>query len=151
VLATHSIRQFPLHFPARASPCAITFQLESNKTGRNTEDQCVGTTCSHWRPSTGQRDQMVHVSTTSPPPPKKKGGGRRRITDQCPVTGLTDSVVKLKRLPEPMRGQTSETNRFAYPPGLAVNYYTLHLHIKSLCIVDHTGRNVLPLLRQAFA
>ena len=30
VLATHSIRQFPLHFPSRASPCAITFQLESN-------------------------------------------------------------------------------------------------------------------------
>ena len=29
VLATHSIRQFPLHFPYLASPCAITFQLES--------------------------------------------------------------------------------------------------------------------------
>jgi len=29
VLATHSIRQFPLHFPYRASPCAITFQLDS--------------------------------------------------------------------------------------------------------------------------
>jgi hypothetical protein len=29
VLATHSIRQFPLHFPSRASPCAITFQLNS--------------------------------------------------------------------------------------------------------------------------
>ena len=28
VLPTHSIRQFPLHFPSRASPCAITFQLE---------------------------------------------------------------------------------------------------------------------------
>ena len=28
VLATHSIRQFPLHFRSRASPCAITFQLE---------------------------------------------------------------------------------------------------------------------------
>jgi hypothetical protein len=28
-LATHSIRQFPLHFPSRASPCAITFQLDS--------------------------------------------------------------------------------------------------------------------------
>jgi hypothetical protein len=26
VLATHSIRQFPLHFPSRASPCAIKFQ-----------------------------------------------------------------------------------------------------------------------------
>jgi len=29
VLATHSIRQFPLHFPSRASPCVITFQLAS--------------------------------------------------------------------------------------------------------------------------
>jgi hypothetical protein len=29
VLATHAIRQSPLHFPTRASPCAITFQLES--------------------------------------------------------------------------------------------------------------------------
>ena len=28
-LATHSIRQFPLHF-SRVSPCAIRFQLESN-------------------------------------------------------------------------------------------------------------------------
>ena len=28
VLATHSIRQFPLLFPSRASPCAITFQLD---------------------------------------------------------------------------------------------------------------------------
>jgi hypothetical protein len=26
VLATHSICQFPLHFPSRASPCAIRFQ-----------------------------------------------------------------------------------------------------------------------------
>ena len=30
LLATHCIRQFPLHFPSRASPCDITFQLESN-------------------------------------------------------------------------------------------------------------------------
>jgi hypothetical protein len=29
VLATHSIRQFPLHFLCPASPCAITFQLDS--------------------------------------------------------------------------------------------------------------------------
>jgi len=28
VLATHSIRQFSLHFPSHVSPCAITFQLE---------------------------------------------------------------------------------------------------------------------------
>ena len=31
VLATHCIRQFPLHFPSLASPCAITFQLYSNR------------------------------------------------------------------------------------------------------------------------
>jgi len=29
LLATYSIRQFPLHFPSRASPCVITFQLDS--------------------------------------------------------------------------------------------------------------------------
>jgi len=29
VLATHCIRQFPLHLSSRASPCAITFQPES--------------------------------------------------------------------------------------------------------------------------
>jgi hypothetical protein len=29
VLATHSIRQFPLHFPSLTSPCAITFQMDS--------------------------------------------------------------------------------------------------------------------------
>ena len=28
-LATHYICQFPLHFPSHASPCAITFQLDS--------------------------------------------------------------------------------------------------------------------------
>jgi len=32
VLAIHSIRQFPLHFPSHASPCAITFQLKSEST-----------------------------------------------------------------------------------------------------------------------
>jgi len=31
VLATHSTHMFPLHFPYRASQCAITFQLSSTK------------------------------------------------------------------------------------------------------------------------
>ena len=31
ILATHSIRQFRLHFPSRASPCAIRFQTHSTK------------------------------------------------------------------------------------------------------------------------
>ena len=36
VLATHSIRQFPLHFSSRASPSTITFQLDSTNTTSNT-------------------------------------------------------------------------------------------------------------------
>jgi len=32
VLATYSINQFPLQFPSRASPCSITFQLDSTDT-----------------------------------------------------------------------------------------------------------------------
>ena len=43
VLATHSIRQFPLHFPSRASPCAITFQPESHNT-TNTSPLAAGHT-----------------------------------------------------------------------------------------------------------
>jgi hypothetical protein len=30
-LATHCIRQFPVHFPSHVSPCANTFQLDSTK------------------------------------------------------------------------------------------------------------------------
>jgi len=46
VLATHSIRQFPLHFPSRASPCAVTFQLES-------------TTCVSVRSGLGRTDNTL--------------------------------------------------------------------------------------------
>ena len=34
LLDTHSIRQFTLHFPSRASPCAITFQLNSTTSSK---------------------------------------------------------------------------------------------------------------------
>jgi len=44
ILATHSIRQFPLHFPSLESPCAITFQLEStirpdSQSGKSEEEE----------------------------------------------------------------------------------------------------------------
>ena len=42
VLATHSIRQFPLQFPSCASPCANTFQLEFT-TGNRGQLKCDGT------------------------------------------------------------------------------------------------------------
>jgi len=44
-LATHSIRQFPLHFPSRASPCAITFQLESTASSTGFHVACCKNTC----------------------------------------------------------------------------------------------------------
>jgi len=61
VLATHSIRQFPLHFPYRASPCAITFQLESS-----TEYLSVYTTCRvNGFDCTGLFEMTVGVLTTA--------------------------------------------------------------------------------------
>ena len=41
VLATHSIRQFPLHFHSCASPCAITFQLDSTFIIRRGRRECT--------------------------------------------------------------------------------------------------------------
>jgi hypothetical protein len=40
ILAAHSIRQFPHHFPARASRCTIRFQLDST-TSLNIQKFCV--------------------------------------------------------------------------------------------------------------
>ena len=47
VLATHSVRKFPLHFPSLASRCAITFQLDSTYVKRKMNDywQVTDTDC----------------------------------------------------------------------------------------------------------
>ena len=47
VLATHSIRQFLLHFPSPASPCAIRFQTHSTALllDRGTEGTILYSTC----------------------------------------------------------------------------------------------------------
>ena len=42
VLTTHCIRQFPLHFPSRPSPCAITFLLESTSKHKQKEAYWIG-------------------------------------------------------------------------------------------------------------
>ena len=43
VLATHSIRQFPLHFPSRASPCATRFRTSSTSYCRRARGQTTNT------------------------------------------------------------------------------------------------------------
>ena len=49
VLATHSIRRFPLHLPFRASPCAITFQLDSTPNAEFWDKLGRKVTCSGYR------------------------------------------------------------------------------------------------------
>ena len=50
VQATYSNRQFPLHFPSRASPCAITFQLDSSQLPLCSSRRCWGIRrrCATW-------------------------------------------------------------------------------------------------------
>jgi hypothetical protein len=51
VLATHYICQFLLHFPSRASPCAITFQLDSNCRLATLKQSCTGPYWRHFKAS----------------------------------------------------------------------------------------------------
>jgi len=65
VLVTHCIRQFPLHLPSRASPCAITFQLEST-TGTRGQLKCDGTRAeTRFRLSTKWRSPFKSVGGVS--------------------------------------------------------------------------------------
>ena len=43
VLATHSIHQFPLHFPSRASPCATSFRTSSTTWAAPSSSAGIGT------------------------------------------------------------------------------------------------------------
>ena len=51
VLATHSIRQFPLHLPSRASPCAIRFQTHSTALVKTIQDYSSAVQPSYISPS----------------------------------------------------------------------------------------------------
>ena len=50
VLATHSIRQFPIHFPSRASPCAIRFQTHYTYNSLSTLNQGCADFPNIWGP-----------------------------------------------------------------------------------------------------
>jgi hypothetical protein len=61
VLATHSIRQFPLHFPSHKSPCAIKFHLESGSRQQQLFDICLFLYLKSWAPDDGRKDHPKHV------------------------------------------------------------------------------------------
>ena len=63
VLATHSILRFPLHFPSRASPCAITFKLGSTtRIKQNIKNLCVSNATFLNPPAGGTYTTGLHLS-----------------------------------------------------------------------------------------
>jgi len=58
VLDTHSVRQFPLYFPSCASPCAITFQLDSTTADAHTS---AASSRLNWHPA-----DLNRLSSVSP-------------------------------------------------------------------------------------
>ena len=58
ILATQSIRHLPLHFPHRASPCAIRFQVDSTKT----PTQCKTYAYTHPHFPCGQTDRLTDMA-----------------------------------------------------------------------------------------
>ena len=68
ILATHSIRQFPLHFPSRASPCATRFRTSFKNVERPAEtrqdSQHTGTSGIKTHGTNTHRDQLKHVQIT---------------------------------------------------------------------------------------
>jgi hypothetical protein len=67
VLVTHSIRQFPLHFPSRASPCAIAFQLDSTAERHRSlcSNRCHPLDGEHLRRSEYSPSEWRHLSLRS--------------------------------------------------------------------------------------
>jgi len=66
VLATHSIRQFPLHFLSRESPCVVTFQLESTSCTLNIRTRCMRAVMKTSREGEIALRKRATVSVTSP-------------------------------------------------------------------------------------
>jgi len=84
VLATHSIRQFPLHFPYRAAPCAIRFQLSSNNDSSNYQGMSL-------LPTTYKILPNILITRWTPRVDKFTGFRRKRST--------TDHIFRKAQLP----------------------------------------------------
>jgi hypothetical protein len=99
VLATHSIRQFPLHLPSRASPYAITFQLDSTHGSYGYCDTSAsapsGARRGTRRSCIGHRQLALHIAAAGPPFisdfPLETSSGRRAAGE--------GSLNKCKMLP----------------------------------------------------
>ena len=102
VLATHSIRQFPLYFPSRASPCVIRFQLDSTSaTFSGTSGEAAAQSrhwsllqCPAWNRDTPFCDQRVlgdHHARRNLETLSEKGKTTRECT-QCVAQNKSSKV-----------------------------------------------------------
>ena len=94
VLATHTIRQFPLHFPSRASPGAITFQTQSTTQNLTTDNQLLKHYIIGHTPDTGKSTTTVILSQTFRETPP----ATLQFWDIVP--SVTPNVSQLSGLPE---------------------------------------------------
>ena len=84
ILATHCIRQFPLHFPSRSSPCAFTHQLESTTSTRS-QLKCDGTRAeTRFRLSTKRTSPFKSAGTSV-----QSTTGSRGVRISCSNAGYT--------------------------------------------------------------
>jgi len=101
VLATHSIRHFPLQVPSRTSPCAITFQLEPTPVRLVDVNQ-------KWRLQGNTRVGRGETVSTAPIP-------TILMTSWCCLSMSTDAVLRrpnkrrvlLKLASPPVKGDFS--------------------------------------------
>ena len=133
VIATHSIRQFPLHFPSRASPCAIAFQLDStisNPVGNDSSESkwdvsfIPGVIFGRKRENFVQNVLLRGLDSTV----------RRRCMDWKLFIGLRRSFLT----PSSERFMTRVENNSLWPPWtwmqlpfrtLSANYQSIRCHI----------------------
>ena len=103
VLATHSIRQFPLKFHSRESPCAITFQLESKIHLRPSVSYVCY--CTDFCETYECLKRFVKNSFT------EFNGNRQRVWSLLEVTEKRADVLSTKEVTVLLNRQFSDTKR----------------------------------------
>ena len=103
VLATHSIRQFPLHFPSCASPCAITFKPDSKTTWSASwvqQSKCVRKKKKKKIVLTGHCVKYFFTWATARRTVycETRGRERERVCVYCKISPFTRRILEIRHL-----------------------------------------------------